>query len=285
MPMLPFRIDFSERSIDDLHRRIDATRWPEIPYETGWSTGTHDRVLRDLVRYWRTEYDWRAAQDRLNRLAHLRGPIEGPAEYPGTDSEEMHCVLYAGPGSERRLPLLLLHGWPGSFIEFLDAAERLAAGVDGGPAFDVVVPSLPGFAFSQAPRAPGMHPGRIAERMHLLMRELGYERYGVQGGDWGGIIGPALAARHPEAVVGLHVNFGGGRAGPGESEEMSEAEREGASSAAAGSPRRPATAGCSAPARRRSPTRSTTPRSACSRGSSRNSGPGATMAQTMVGTR
>jgi epoxide hydrolase len=214
--MLPFRIEFTQRAIDDLHRRIDATRWPELPYETGWSTGTNDRVLRDLVRYWRQEYDWWAAQERLNGLAHLRGPIEG---------EEMHCVVYTGPGSERRLPVLLLHGWPGSFVEFLEAAPLLAQLEDGRPAFDVVVPSLPGYGFSQAPREPGMHPGRIAERMHLLMRELGYERYGVQGGDWGGIIAPALAQRHPEAVVALHVNFAVGGQPPGEA-EMSAEERE-----------------------------------------------------------
>ncbi|MDA1003036.1 MAG: epoxide hydrolase [Chloroflexi bacterium] len=217
MSMLPFRIDFSERAIADLHRRIDATRWPELGYDLGWTTGTNDAVLRDLVRYWRRDYDWFAVQEQLNRLAHLRGPIEG---------EELHCVVYAGPGSARRLPVLLLHGWPGSFVEFLDAAELLAAGVDGGPGFDLVVPSLPGFAFSEAPRAPGLHPGRIAERMHALMRTLGFERYGVQGGDWGGIIGPALAQRHPEAVIGLHVNFGTARMPAAEESELTAAELE-----------------------------------------------------------
>lgn len=217
MSMLPFRIDFSERAIADLHRRIDATRWPELGYDLGWTTGTNDAVLRALVRYWRRDYDWFAVQAQLNRLAHLRGPIEG---------EQLHCVVYAGPGSERRLPVLLLHGWPGSFVEFLDAAELLAAGVDGGPGFDLVVPSLPGFAFSEAPRAPGLHPGRIAERMHALMRTLGFERYGVQGGDWGGIIGPALAQRHPEAVIGLHVNFGTARLPAAEESELTTAERE-----------------------------------------------------------
>jgi epoxide hydrolase len=216
MSMLPFRIEFSERAVEDLHRRIDATRWPEITIDQGWAAGTNDAVLRDLVRYWRREYDWFAVQDRLNRLAHLRGPIDG---------EELHCVVYAGPGGERRTPLLLLHGWPGSFVEFLAAAELLAAGVDGGPAFDLVVPSLPGFAFSEAPRAPGMHPGKVAQRMHLLMRELGYERYGVQGGDWGGIIGPALAFQHPEAVLGLHVNFGVGGRAPAADAELTDEER------------------------------------------------------------
>ncbi len=216
MSMLPFRIEFSERAIDDLHRRIDNTRWPEIAVDQGWAAGVNDAVLRDLVRYWRRDYDWFAVQERLNRLTHLRGPIGG---------EEMHCVVYTGPGSERRTPLLLLHGWPGSFVEFLAAAELLAAGMDGRPPFDLVIPSLPGFAFSEAPREPGMHPGKVAERMHLLMRELGYERYGVQGGDWGGIIAPALARQQPDAVLGLHVNFGVGGPPPPAGVEQSPAER------------------------------------------------------------
>ena len=201
--MLPFRIAFSRRAVADLHRRIDATRWPAMPFGTGWSAGTDDGVLRDLVRYWRTEFDWFEAQERLNRHAHLRGPLGDP-------EGELHCVLFA-PGPEARevapFPLLLLHGWPGSFIELLPAAELLARGGEGVPAFEVVVPSLPGYGFSDAPPAPGMHPGRIAERMHALMRVLGYERYGVQGGDWGAIVAGRLAEARPDAVAGLHLNF------------------------------------------------------------------------------
>ena len=215
MSLLPFRIEFTERAIADLHRRIDSTRWPEVSIDEGWDAGTNDAVLRDLVRYWRNDYDWFAQQERLNALTHLRGPIEG---------EELHCILYTGPGSEQRIPLLLIHGWPGSIVEFLKAAERLAAGVDGGPGFDLVVPSLPGFGFSQAPRSPGMHPGTIAARLHLLMAELGYDRYGVQGGDWGAIIGTALALQQPDALLGLHVNFVGGGPPPADG-EMSEDER------------------------------------------------------------
>lgn len=215
MALLPFRIEFTERAIADLHRRIDATRWPEIAVDEGWAAGTQDDVLRDLVRYWRNDYDWFTQQAALNELTHLRGPIEG---------EELHCVLYTGPGSEPRIPLLLIHGWPGSFVEFLDAAERLATGVDGGPGFDLVIPSLPGFGFSEAARSPGMHPGTIASRLHALMGELGYDRYGVQGGDWGAITGTALALQQPDAVLGLHLNFVGGGPPPADG-EMSEEER------------------------------------------------------------
>jgi pimeloyl-ACP methyl ester carboxylesterase len=196
--MRPFRVEYTKKDVDDLHRRLDATRWPCIPFDTGWSSGTSDRVLRDLVRYWRHEYDWLDIQNRLNRLTHLRGPIGG---------EQLHCVIYKGSGSEGRPPLLLLHGWPSSFVEFLDAAELLAAGIEGKPGFDLVVPSLPGFGLSEAPLAPGMHAGRIAERLHLLMGELGHEKYGVHGGDWGAIVGTALALQNPDSVVGLHIHF------------------------------------------------------------------------------
>ena len=204
MPYRPFRIEFTKRSIADLHRRLDATRWPQLPFATGWDAGADDATMVDLVRYWRREFDWFGWQRRLNQHAQIRGPM-------GTD-EELHAVLIAGqhgPGqgdaASTRIPLLLMHGWLGSFIELLPAAERLAQA-----GFDVVVPSLPGFGFSDAPRAPGAHPGYIAERMHMLMRDLGYTRYGVQGGDWGAIIGARLARRHPDAVVGLHLNFPAG---------------------------------------------------------------------------
>ncbi len=215
MTLLPFRIEFTERAIADLHRRIDATRWPEIAVDEGWQAGTRDDVLRELVRYWRNDYDWFEQQAMLNQLAHVRGPIEG---------EELHAMLYTGAGSEERIPLLLIHGWPGSVVEFLDAAKLLAAGVDGGPGFDLVIPSLPGFGFSEAARAPGMHPGAIAGRLHALMGELGYSRYGVQGGDWGAITGTALALQQPDAVLALHLNFVGGGPPPSEG-EMSDEER------------------------------------------------------------
>jgi pimeloyl-ACP methyl ester carboxylesterase len=199
VPYLPFRVEFSEYAIADLQRRLDATRWPEVPFASDWAAGTEDVPLRELVRWWRFEFDWFEVQRWLNGFAHLRGPIGA--------REELHCMVLAGGGE--RVPLLLLHGWPGSFLELLPAAELLAGGA-AGTAFDVVVPSLPGFGFSDPPRRPGMHPGRIAERLHELMRGLGYERYGVQGGDWGAHIGARLARAHPEAVLGLHLNFPAG---------------------------------------------------------------------------
>ena len=191
--MQPFRIDFGKDAVADLHRRLDAMRWPDMPFDTNWSQGTNDRVLRELVHYWRQTYDWTAVQDNLNQLTHVRGPIAG---------EQVHCVLYTGKAPRRRFPLLMMHGWPGSFLEFKYAAPLLAQ-----QGFDLVVPSLPGYAFSEPSKSQGMNTHRAAERMHLLMRELGYEHYGIQGGDWGALIGTIQAAQQPAAVVGLHLNF------------------------------------------------------------------------------
>ena len=198
MSVTPFRIEFSNRAIKDLHRRLDATRWPDIHIDQEWEVGTNDSILRNLVSYWRKDYDWFHHQRELNRLAHIRIPI---------NSEELHAVLYTGPAVQKRVPILLIHGWPGSFIEFLQAAPLLQNGSTDFPGYDVVVPSLPGFGFSDQPNARGMHPGEIAERLHGLMQSLGYEQYCVQGGDWGAIIGSALSLQHPEAVLKLHLNF------------------------------------------------------------------------------
>jgi hypothetical protein len=159
--MQPFLINYAEDKIDDLNRHLDATRWPSMPFDTGWRSGTNDQVLHDLVRYWRHEYDWLKVQQRLNRLNYLCGPVEG---------ETLHCVFYKGSGGGQRPPLPLLHGWPCSFVDFLDAAGMLVNGVGGEPGFDLVVPSLPGFVFSEAPRTPGMHARQIAERIHGLKR-------------------------------------------------------------------------------------------------------------------
>ena len=193
----PFRLSFGPERIHDLHRRIDATRWPRPAFDTGWSEGTHLGVLRDLVRYWRHEYDWVRVEEGLNTLPHFTLPLEG---------ERLHFVWYRGSGPRQPFPLLLVHGWPATFLEFRAAAPLLMRGGPEQPGFDLVVPSLPGYGLSEAPRAPGMHPGRIAERLHTLMGHLGYRRYGVIGGDWGWPIGTALAGRHPDHVVGLQLH-------------------------------------------------------------------------------
>lgn len=217
--MEPYDLDFPRSAILDLHTRIDRTRWPTMPFDTGWSAGTNDEVLRELVSYWRYDYDWFEVQDDLNELDHLRGPIEG---------EAMHCVRYPAQGNDAASdpPVLLLHGWPGSFHEFSQAAPLLADGLAGEAPRTVIVPSLPGFCLSEPPRARGMNPGLIAERLHALMLELGHERYGVAGGDWGAIIGTQIARKHPDAVTGLYVNFVASAPPPPDGADMSLEERE-----------------------------------------------------------
>ncbi|MFA7248564.1 MAG: epoxide hydrolase family protein [Dehalococcoidia bacterium] len=214
--LLPFRIEFGPRAVDDMRRRIEEFRWPHLGYDSGWATGTSDRVLRDLVRTWVRDFDWSRVQAALNERAHVRGEIEG---------EAMHAMVSAGPAAEHRVPLLMIHGWPSTFADFLDVAHLLGRPDEAGRAFDTVVPSLPGFGFSDAARSPGMHPGRIAERLHALMRALGYRRYGVHGGDWGAIIGTALALQHPEAVIGLHLHHAPGRPEPAGGPPLSDTER------------------------------------------------------------
>jgi len=214
--LLPFRIDFSHRALDDMHRRIEDFRWPDLGYDSGWATGTSDTVLRELVRYWSRDFDWSRVQAALNARAHVRGDIE---------REAMHAMVSAGPATERRTPVLLVHGWPNSFADYLDVSDRLRKPDAGGPAFDVVVPSLPGFGFSSPAREPGLHPGKIADRLHTLMRSLGYERYGVHGGDWGAIIGTELALRHPDAVLGLHLTHAPNRTLPADAPPLSGVER------------------------------------------------------------
>ena len=220
--LLPFRIEFGARALDDLRRRIEDFRWPNLGYDAGWATWTDDATLRELVRYWVRDFDWARVEAALNERAHVRGDIEG---------DTMHAMVTAGPAgpagpaAEHGMPLLLLHGWPNSFADYLDVSRALATPDADGGVFDVVVPSLPGFGFSNPPSAPGLHPGRIADRLHTLMRSLGYERYGVHGGDWGAIIGTALAQRHSDAVLGLHLTHLPSRTLPPDAPPLSEAER------------------------------------------------------------
>ena len=191
--MRPFAIEVPDAVLDDLRDRLRRTRWPEPVVGGGWDLGADLGQLRELCAYWADGYDWGAWEARLNGLPGFL------AEVDGVDLHLWH-VRGAGPSPT---PLLLLHGWPGSMLEFLDLVEPLAA-----EGFDVVVPALPGFGFGGKPRERGWGVGRIADAFHALMtRELGYERYVVQGGDWGGIIAAQLGADHPDQVAGIHVNF------------------------------------------------------------------------------
>ena len=202
----PFRIETPEAVLADLRERLARTRWPDQIDAYGWRQGAELGAARRYAAYWADGYDWRAAESELNRLCHFTAPVGGL---------RIHFVHERSP-HENATPLLLQHGWPGSFFEFHKIIGMLTRperhGGEPGEAFHVVAPSLPGYAFSEAPRAPGMHPGAIGELMHRLMHDvLGYERYAAQGGDWGALVTSAAALRHPESVIGLHLNMQGYR--------------------------------------------------------------------------
>ena len=194
----PFRIEVPDTVLDDLRERLGRTRWPEpLNDQAGWDDGADVAYLRELCAYWAAGYDWRAWEARLNAIPGFLAEVDGV---------ELHFwhVRGAGPSA---MPLLLVHGWPGSIVEFLDLVGPLtdpgAHGGDPADAFDVVVPSLPGFGFGGAPRERGWGVSRISAAFDTLMtRELGYGRYGVQGGDWGGTVAAKLGVAHPDRVAG-----------------------------------------------------------------------------------
>jgi len=187
----PYTIDVSDDRLAAIRSKVEAYDWSQLPDAGGWSAGVGINDLKRLVAYWRDSYDWRAVEQRLNRLPNFRTDVEG---------ERIHFLHVRGDGSKP--PLLLLHGWPGSYLEFERLLDPLAA--DG---HDVIVPSLPGFAFSQ-PITGVIGPRRAAELMHGLMVQLfGPTRYIVQGGDWGAHIASWMAHLEPDALLGFHINM------------------------------------------------------------------------------
>jgi pimeloyl-ACP methyl ester carboxylesterase len=196
----PFRIDVPQSDLDDLHRRLDATRWPDELPGVGWTRGVPLAYLRELAHHWRHEYDWRAQEKLLGDL---------PQHVTEIDGATVHFVHVRSPEQDA-LPLVLTHGWPGSIVEFLDVIGPLtdpaAHGGDPADAFHVVVPSLPGFGFSGPTRDAGWDTRRIARAWAELMARLGYERYGAQGGDFGALVSPDLGRVDGEHVAGVHVN-------------------------------------------------------------------------------
>ncbi|GAA2794406.1 epoxide hydrolase family protein [Crossiella cryophila] len=200
MTISPFRISIPEVDLVDLRVRLAATRWPDALPGVGWSRGVPPDYLRALVEYWRTTYDWRAQEAALNEFPQFSTEIDGQTVH------FLH-VTSAEPGAT---PLILLHGWPGSFVEFQDVIGPLtdpaAHGGDPADAFHLVIPSLPGFAFSSPLAEPGWNSRRMAAAMVELMARLGYQRYGVQGGDTGSWVGPDMGRLVPDRVVGVHVN-------------------------------------------------------------------------------
>ncbi|MEM4781064.1 MAG: epoxide hydrolase [Halalkalicoccus sp.] len=196
----PFEVDVERSAIEDLRRRLDATRWPDQLPEAAWEYGTDLDYLRELCAYWREEYDWTAFEDRLNRFDQYVTTVDG---------QRVHFYHVRSP-EPSATPLLLPHGWPGSVVEFLDVLGPLAdpAGHGGEPAdaFHVIAPSLPGYGFSGPTRQRGYDVERIASVLDRLLDRLGYDRYVVQGGDWGALIAAVLGATCSDRVAAIHTN-------------------------------------------------------------------------------
>ncbi len=226
MAATPFRIQVPDAVLADLKERLGRTRWPDQIAGTGWDYGTDMAYLKELVDYWRDGFDWRKQEGYLNQFPQFRMQVDGV---------DLHFVHVRGKGPNPA-PLLLSHGWPGSFFEMHKVigplSDPAAHGGDPADAFDVVVPSLPGYGFSGPTRERGVGPARIAQLFHGLMTaELGYQRFGAQGGDWGSIISTTMARLYPQSLNGVHLNMLSGRLPPLESptdEEKALAEKQAA---------------------------------------------------------
>ena len=193
--MIPFRINVPDAELTDLRDRLRGTRWPDEEPVTDWSQGVPLTYLRELCTYWATEYDWRATERRLNALTQFRTEIDGVG---------IHFLHVRSP-HENALPLILSHGWPGSVLEFEKAIPLLTDPADPADAFHVVIPSLPGYGFSDRPAEPGWTVQRIARAWQELMARLGYERYGAQGSDWGTSITTSMGQQDTGRLAGIHV--------------------------------------------------------------------------------
>src|SRR5262245_20113960 len=200
-PIQSFQLHVEDAVLEDLHERLARTRIPDQIPDTGWEYGVPVEYLRELVEHWRDRYDWRSHEAQLNALPQFRTRIDG---------QSVHFIHLRSPHDDA-LPLLLTHGWPGSVIEFLDVIPRLtdpeAHGGVASDAFHVVVPSLPGYGFSEPTRTRGWDVPRIARAFIELMTRLGYARYGAQGGDWGAQVTTRIGALDPEHCAGIHVNM------------------------------------------------------------------------------
>ncbi len=186
-----FSVDIPEAELDDLRARLAATRYPDQLPGTSWERGTDLAWLQDLVEYWRTGYDWRVWEKRINAFPQFTTTIDGA---------NVH-FLHVRSANPDALPVVLTHGWPGSVAEFLEVIEPLSRD------FHLVVPSLPGYGFSGPTTDLGWDIQRVARAWATLMARLGYDRYGVQGGDWGSMVSRSLGQVDPEHVAGVHLNF------------------------------------------------------------------------------
>jgi epoxide hydrolase len=191
----PFQIRVDDGELDDLRERLRRTRWPEPATAPGWTQGVPLDYARELCTYWAAGYDWRATEARLNRLPQFRIEIDGLAT---------HFVHVRSPHRDAT-PLILTHGWPGSFVEFEKVVRPLTDPSDPADAFHIVIPSLPGYGFSDKPAAAGWGVERIARAWTELMVRLGYDRFGAQGHDWGTSVSTEIGKQSGERVIGIHL--------------------------------------------------------------------------------
>jgi pimeloyl-ACP methyl ester carboxylesterase len=193
----PFQVDIPQVQLDDLAYRLVHTRWIDELPGTGWERGVPPGYLKELAGYWADGFDWRAQEAALNQQPQYTTVIGG---------QQIHFVHVRSPRQDA-MPLLLIHGWPGTPADFLAMLGPLASpGDPGTPAFDLVIPSLPGHGFSGPVTGPGWNDGKVASALAELMSRLGYDRYGVHGGDHGAFLAPRIGRDHPEHVLGVHVN-------------------------------------------------------------------------------
>lgn len=197
----PFTVNIPQEEIDELRRRIMATRWPDQETVADRSQGIQLARLQEIVRYWGTEYDWRKAEAKLNALPQFMTEIDGLYIH----------FLHVRSKQPNALPLIMTHGWPGSVFELIQTVGPLTDPTQHGgrpeDAFDLVLPSMPGYGFSGKPRGVGWNPDRIASAWAELMQRLGYDHYVAQGGDWGAPVSSALARQAPKGLLGIHINL------------------------------------------------------------------------------
>ena len=201
MGIKPFSIPFSQAAVDDLRARLGRTRWPDQIQGSAWEYGVDLQFLREICGYWRDQFDWKAQVEKLSAFHHYRYMADGFG---------IHFIHERGKGSAP-IPLILTHGWPGSFLEMLRIIPLLTDpannGGDNSDSFDVVVPSMPGYGFSDRPIHRGLNTFAIAASWARLMTELGYSRFAAQGGDIGAGVSTILGLRHTPRIIGIHLNY------------------------------------------------------------------------------
>lgn len=199
----PFHFSAKEADLSELRRRIEATRWPDMETVNDSSQGVQLATIQKLAKHWATQYDWRVIESKINAVQNFVTNIDGLAIH----------FIHVRSKHENALPLLMAHGWPGSVIELMKVigplTDPVAYGGSAGEAFSLVIPSMPGYGFSEKPTVGGWNPDRIADAYIELMKRLGHTRYGAQGGDWGAIVVDLMAAKAPPGLIGIHSNMPG----------------------------------------------------------------------------